>query len=80
MTVGELIKILQAIDPERIVALSDDLGGSAYPLQPGGIDTMGFDEEGYEVYPEVLTAKLHDRGYCEEDVRTDGTPAVVFWP
>ena len=83
MKVKDLIEKLEQVDPEREVILQKDAEGNGYsPL-------YGFWEGTYiakttwwgEAWLEELTSDLEHRGgFTEEDVRTDGEPAIFLEP
>lgn len=81
MKVKELIKLLNKVDPERIVILSKDGEGNGFsPL-------LDLEEKSYladstwsgEIGIEKLTPELIAEGYTNEDVGK-GEKALVFWP
>ena len=79
MTVRELVAALNDIDQTRLVVLSADEEGNCYQLLQGMESSLYSAKEG-EVGPERLTPDLVRQGFTEEDVMSDGVPAVVFYP
>ena len=81
MTVGELIKDLQAFDEDRIVILAKDEEGNGFsPL--ADLDPSSYKADNTysgEVGLEELTPELIAAGYSEEDV-LEGQKALVLWP
>lgn len=83
MKVKELIALLQEEDGEKEVIMSSDGEGNSFsPFADFGNQNtyvadctwsgeMGFSE---------LTPELEKDGYSEEDIRTDGVPALVLYP
>jgi hypothetical protein len=82
MTVADLIKKLEKQDPKRVVVVARDSEGNGYsPL--ASVETGAYrDETTYSgtVGLERLTPGLRKMGFTEEDVFTDGVPAVVLGP
>jgi len=82
MTVAELIEQLKAVDPERLVVLQKDSEGNGHsPLCDFWPGTYIADSTySGEAFMEKLTLEDRASGYTEEDMRTDGQPAVFFVP
>jgi hypothetical protein len=78
MTVKELIKELQQIDPERLVVVASDPEGNSFDTLESW-STAAYDKEAREVGLEKLTEEDIKAGYGEEDVK-DGVPCIVIWP
>ena len=84
VTVGELIKTLQAYDQDRIVILQKDAEGNSHsPFSdewPGSYEASctWAGEAGLE--PEDLTEEMRKQGYGEEDLLPDGIPALMLVP
>ncbi len=82
MKVKELIKLLESVDPDRLVILQKDGEGNGFsPLCDvyTGAYTLETSYSG-EVYLEELTDELREQGFGEEDVCIDGEKAVVMCP
>ncbi len=81
ITVKRLIKLLQAEDPDRTVLLSSDPEGNSYATL-SSLTTCAFREEDcqIELGLEKLTSGAKKQGYTQEDVMTDGKPALVLYP
>lgn len=81
-TVGELIQLLQEVDPDRVVIISKDAEGNMY--SPFSNIYTGAYEPSTPWYGEVGLDELTDEdvmdGFTEEDVMIDGTPALVICP
>ncbi|KKK62240.1 hypothetical protein LCGC14_3006330 [marine sediment metagenome] len=77
MTVAELIKRLQEMEPESLVVMATDEEGNGFA--PLGEIELGAYEDG-EIKLAELTDELRKQGYGEEDVSVDGVRAVVLWP
>ena len=83
MKVKELIEMLQKENQEAIVVMSSDGEGNSYsPVADiGDVDrykahSTWSGEVGYS----KLTPKMKEDAYSEEDLLTDGEPAVVIFP
>ena len=82
MTVAELVKMLKAFEPDRVVVLQKDAEGNGYsPLieaYPGmyRAETTWYGDVGLE----ALDDGLRERGFTEEDVMHDGERALVLVP
>lgn len=82
MTVADLIKALASEDPARLVVMAKDGEGNDYSPLSGTsrksyrADTTWSGETGLE----ELTTEDIRQGYDEEDVISDGVPALVLWP
>lgn len=82
MKVRELIEQLQQEDPDALVVMSRDSEGNSYsPLSDfwTGVyqaDTTWSGEVGFG----ELTQELQEHGYNEEDILSDGVPAVILSP
>ena len=82
MIVSELIEYLKVIDQDRVVVLSVDAEGNNYRLlEKGAIDghNCAFLQARSQVGLERLTESLEGRGYSDENVLSNGVPAVVFY-
>lgn len=82
MTVTELIALLQKEDGNRIVVMSKDGEGNGFSLL-GDVATSSCRvgrRWDVEIGLEELTPEYVRRGYGEEDVLENGTPALVLWP
>lgn len=81
MTVGELISLLGAHDPARLVILSGDAEGNRYsPLR--GACTAAYravTPSRGDVGMEKLTDADRKAGYTEEDL-LEGVPALILTP
>ena len=81
MTVGELLDQLKGVDPNRLVVMAKDAEGNDYSpcnsLWVGAYraETTWSGEVGFESTDESLK-----QGYTEEDVISDGQPAVILCP
>lgn len=82
LTVAQLIKKLQEQDPNRTVIMARDAEGNdysplytVYPAAYRPITTYN----GY-VGLEELTEEFEKHGWTEEDVVTDGEPALILVP
>lgn len=83
MTVCELIKLLQAEDPELFVVLSKDAEGNGYSPLFGVTSNSVYEAESTwsgEVGLQTLTPELIEQGFTEEDVKTTGVPCLVLDP
>ena len=81
MNVRTLINLLQEVNPDREVIMSKDAEGNSYsPLHLLWFGAYRADGWSGEVGLENLTDEDKDAGYSEEDVITDGVPAVVLTP
>lgn len=84
MTVRELIEVLQAMDPERLVVLQKDAEGNCYSPIEGADDNAAYAAEPPwfgEVGKQVLTRKDRDAGFGKEDLAPKGaTPCVILYP
>ena len=85
MTVGELIKILEGTDPNRLVVISGDAEGNKFsPMDDGFSDMMYLPESKWSgtIGFAKLTAELRADGWEEDDLMThpDAVPCCVFWP
>lgn len=83
MKVKELIELLQQEDGEKEVIMSKDGEGNTFsPLADFGntntyvADSTWSGEMGFS----ELTPELIKDGYGEEDILTDGVPALVLYP
>lgn len=81
MTVSELIELLKKEDGNRIVVMSQDPEGNGFRLL-NGVATLSCNADRWdiEIGLEELTPEYVRRGYGEEDVLENGTPALVLWP
>lgn len=82
MRVKELIKLLRAVDENRIVIMSKDGEGNAFsPLSSLDDKSTYLADSRYsgEIGIDELTSELKKQGYTEEDKIT-GKPALVLWP
>ena len=81
MKVRRLIELLENIDGDRAVVMSQDGEGNSFsPLH--SIETCAYAADTTwrgEVGPEVLTKEDRERGYGDEDI-VDGVPALCLWP
>lgn len=78
-TVARLIADLQKEDPNRIIVAASDPAGNDYsPVVD--ISTCKFDFEDSKIGLETLTPELIAKGYSDEDVKKNGTPAICLWP
>ena len=77
MTVYELIRELKLLPAGRLVVLARDAEGNGYE-ELADIQLGAFDDG--EIGLECLTPELRAQGYTDEDVFTDGIPAVVLFP
>lgn len=77
MTVGELIALLQAEDPGRLVIVQKDGEGNGYsPLECLGYGKYVPETTWRgEVFIESLTEEMRDMGYGDDDLTTD--PSAV---
>ncbi len=81
MTTDELIALLQK-HPGRLVVLAKDSEGNGFsPLADHWAcayraSTTWYGDAGFE----TLTKKDRDQGYDDDDLITDGVPALVLWP
>lgn len=82
MTVKELIEKLQAEDPDRLVICQKDPEGNGFsPLEEWWTGAYRADTTwSGDAGSEVLTDVLREQGYMEEDVITDGVPALMLVP
>lgn len=83
MKVKELIEMLQSENQEAIVVMSSDGEGNSFsPVADfGDVDMYKADSTwSGEVGYSKLTPKMKKEGYSEEDLLTDGEPAVVIYP
>lgn len=82
MTVKQLINLLKKEDQDRIVILSKDGEGNSYsPLDSFYKCSYRADSTwSGEIGLEKLTTELEKSGYSEEDVISDGEPALVLYP
>jgi hypothetical protein len=82
MLVKELIELLQRQDPDRVVVLQKNSEGNGYsPLHSWWTGVYVPDNILYgDAHLEELTPELIERGYSEEDVRTDGERALFLYP
>lgn len=79
MKVKELLEKLKDYDGEREIILSSDPEGNAYfPLYVLG--TCAYIPIEREIGIEKLTPTLKKEGYTEDDVRSDGIPALLLSP
>lgn len=82
MKVRELIAKLQTFDQDRTVVLSSDGEGNGF--SPLSLLCAGaYRQEGSvcgDFGLEVLTKEDEEDGYSEDDVITNGVPAVALWP
>lgn len=83
MKVKELIALLQQEDREKEVIMSKDSEGNNYsPFDSFGnentyvADSTWSGDTGFL----ELTPELKKEGYEEEDILTDGVPALVMYP
>jgi len=77
MTTKELINLLEKCNPDALVVMAKDGEGSSHsPLDDmwGGAYRAG--EVGYLTLSSALLAE----GYTEEDIISDGVPAVILRP
>lgn len=82
MKVKDLIEQLKQEDPEReVVCMKDAEGNDFSPLHE--IDTGAYranstwsGEHGFE----AMTDALREQGFSDEDVMTDGVPALFLCP
>lgn len=79
MTVKELIALLSALDPDRIVILQRDPEGNGYAPLDGVDDNTVWQAEDSEARVQTLTSELKARGFTLEDVG-DGVPSVILYP
>lgn len=77
MTVYDLIQKLKLLPAGRLVVLSRDAEGNGYE-ELADIQLAAFHDG--EIGLECLTKELRAQGYTDEDVFTDGEPAVVLFP
>lgn len=77
MTVKELIAELQTMDQDRIIVLARDSEGNGYSICRV-VDVCAFKDG--DIGLEALTPGDIACGYGEEDVMSNGQPAVVLWP
>lgn len=78
MNIGELIKILQDYDPDRIVVLQKDSEGNGHsPLRT--FYEAAYSAQTGEVGLEELTEDFKDEGYTQADV-VSGVPALILIP
>lgn len=82
MTVKQLIKLLQAEDPNRIVIMSSDSEGNSYsPLSSVATAAYRADTTwSGEIGLEKLTAADKKAGYTDEDVLEGGKSALILKP
>lgn len=82
MTVKELIEKLQTEDPDRLVICQKDPEGNGFsPLEDWWTGAYRADTTwSGDAGSEVLTDELLEQGYTEEDIITDGVPALMLVP
>ncbi len=83
MKVKELIKLLQKVEnQEREVIMSKDGEGNNFsPLSDISCHSYEAETTWYgEIGLETLTDELRTQGFTEEDMRPNGTKALVLWP
>jgi len=80
MKVKDLIKVLENVDPERVVVMSIDPEGNGYNELREWDSDMMYDRQDGEVGLGTLTEEDIKDGYGEADLNPDGEPAIVFWP
>ena len=82
MNVKELIKLLEQEDPERIVILQGDAEGNSFsPVLHMWVGAYKeYSEYDGDAKVEKLTESMRARGYTDEDVITDGVPALIITP
>jgi hypothetical protein len=82
MTVKQLIERLQKEDPDRLVVMAADGEGNSHsPLSGFWTGAYRADSKwSGEVGLDKLTEKDKKQGYTDEDVMTDGVPALILSP
>ena len=82
MNVKELIKQLQTEDPDRLVILQGDAEGNSFSpiLHMWAGAYKEYSEYDGDAKVEKLTESMRARGYTDEDVITDGVPALILTP
>ena len=82
MTVSELMTVLSGFDCDRIVVLAKDSEGNSYSPVHGAWPAAYRAEASWygTVGLEVLDEESRAQGYGDEDVITDGQPAVILTP
>jgi hypothetical protein len=84
MTVEQLIAQLQAFEGHRLVVMAKDSEGNDFsPLDEVYGKNQAYRAESTwsgDARFETLTPELANQGYGEEDVISDGVPAIVLWP
>ncbi len=82
MTVKELIEMLKGFEPDRVVVMAKDGEGNSYsPLHGAWTGRYRADTTWYgEVGLEGLDDEDREQGFDEEDVMSDGEPAVILTP
>ena len=82
MKVRELIKKLQSEDPEREVICQQDSEGNGYsPLYDWWTGAYQADAAwGEEAGPESITDEMREQGMGDDDVMSDGVPALFLCP
>ena len=82
MKVKELVELLQEMDPEALVVMSEDSECCNNFNELCGASTGFWDErDGGYVFPiNELTPELQEEGYYEEDDAFDGPPCVCLRP
>lgn len=77
LTVAELLKILQGVNPSRIVVAAIDPEGNAFnPITAVDVESSYYDGD---CGPEKLTDELRDSGFGDEDI-VQGISCIVLWP
>ena len=79
MKVKELVEKLKDYDGEREVILSADPEGNAYHTLYD-LGPCAYSPSEKEIGIEKLTPALKKDGYDEDDIRSDGIPALLLSP
>lgn len=78
-TVKDLKEALSQFDNDDVIVLTSDSEGNCFDTLYT-VEAMQYISEHHEVRYRELTDDMREQGYTEEDVTTDGQPAVVLWP
>ena len=73
MKVKQLIKLLSKQDPDRLVVLASDMEGNSFDTL-SDVEPYAYNAERQEI---GIEKKM--KGY-DDEVMTDGVPALVLWP
>lgn len=80
LTVGQLLRILAAEDPAKLVVLSSDPEGNSYHTLHSVSASLCYDPKSREVGLDELTPQAIRLGYTDADVLRRAKPAVVLYP